>query len=86
MADLEVSARLRALQNNGKPFTELHQVALGSECGSVGTSRGEELGSRRPITRTGTAAGEGLTDNLIESQLNGKESILISLNKRTFIL
>lgn len=34
--DLEVLARLRALIKNGKPFTEPRQVALGSECGSVG--------------------------------------------------
>lgn len=37
MTDLEVLARLRALLNNGKLFPELRQVALGSECESVGT-------------------------------------------------
>lgn len=78
MAGLEVSARLRALLSNGKPFTELPQAALGSECASVG-ARPAVVRSRGPA---GALSGmelqrekEGFTDNLIESQLNGKESI-----------
>lgn len=61
--DLEVLARLRALIKNGKPFTEPRQVALGSECKSVGRVPAvvKSRGSGRHIIRTETAAGEGLT-------------------------